>query len=152
MNNCDEHQRTLEFHKAYLDMAHRWGQMSRAERLKVGCLIVKDGSIVSDGFNGTPAGLDNTCEYDTWLHGVPVQVTRPEVVHAEANAVAKLASSSASGAGGTLYCHYSSCIDCAKLLIQSRIERVVFRELYRDQAGLDLFRQAGVEILHIDNE
>lgn len=126
--------------KAYLKMAFIWSSLSQARRKKVGCLIVKDGSIIADGFNGSPSGFDNDCEF--WDNGD--WVTKPETLHAESNAITKLAKSTQSSIGSTMYITCSPCLDCAKLIIQAGIKKVVFAEVYRDDAGLRLLSEAGI--------
>lgn len=130
--------------KTYLSMAQMWSTLSRAVRKKVGCLIVKNGTIISDGYNGTPHGFDNECEYNpnpTVYHKL---VTKPEVLHAESNAITKLAKSTQSSEGSTMYITISPCVECAKLIIQSGISRVVYGKLYKNQDGLNLLRQAKI--------
>ncbi len=122
-------------------MAQIWSENSYCERRKVGALIVRDNMIISDGFNGTPSGFPNICEEDN--------VTFPYVLHAEANAITKVARSNNSSEGATLYVTASPCMECSKLIIQSGIKRVVFSDLYRIQDGLDLLRKAGVEVVHM---
>lgn len=128
--------------RRYLRMAHIWAENSYCQRRKVGALLVKDRMIISDGFNGTPAGFENICEDDSGL-------TKPYVLHAEANAITKVARSNNSSEGSTLYITASPCLDCAKLIIQAGIVRVVFNELYRITDGIDLLKRAGVECCHI---
>ena len=123
-------------------MARIWSENSYCERRKVGALIVKDKMIISDGFNGTPSGFPNVCESREG-------VTLPYVLHAEANAITKVARSNNSSEGSTLYVTASPCMECSKLIIQSGIKRVVFSELYRITDGIDLLRQAGVEVEHL---
>ncbi|MDE5774264.1 MAG: dCMP deaminase family protein [Muribaculaceae bacterium] len=135
-----EKQRILD--GRYLRMAHIWSENSYCVRRKVGALIVKDQMIISDGYNGTPSGFDNICENDEGA-------TFPYVLHAEANAITKVARSNNSSEGSTLYVTASPCMECAKLIIQAGIRRVVFSELYRITDGLDLLRKAGVEVVHI---
>tara|TARA_X000001036_G_C20213942_1_gene616915 strand:- start:23 stop:454 length:432 start_codon:yes stop_codon:yes gene_type:complete len=130
--------------RAYLDMAQIWSRLSKAERMKVGCLIVKDGSIISDGYNGTPSGFDNTCEHQDPRVSFSSSITKPEVLHAESNAITKLAKSTQSSAGSTVYITISPCIDCAKLIIQSGVSRVVFGDVYRNEDGLNLLRKANI--------
>lgn len=122
----------------YLRMARIWAENSYCQRRQVGALLVKDKMIISDGFNGTPSGFDNVCE-DTEGH------TFPYVLHAEANAITKVARSNNSSEGATLYVTAAPCIECAKLIIQAGIKRVVFSELYRLADGLDLLKKAGVD-------
>ena len=119
-------------------MARIWAENSYCERRKVGAIIVKNSMIISDGFNGTPSGFENVCEDESGI-------TKPYVLHAEANAISKVARSNNSSAGATLYITASPCLECAKLIIQAGIERVVFNELYRITDGVDLLRRAGVK-------
>ena len=133
-------QRLLDYR--YLRMASIWSENSYCVRRKVGALIVKDKMIISDGFNGTPSGFPNICESAGG-------VTFPYVLHAEANAITKVARSNNSSEGSTLYVTASPCMECSKLIIQAGIKRVVFSELYRITDGLDLLRQAGVETVHL---
>lgn len=135
-------QETLD--KRYLRMATIWAENSYCQRRRVGAILVKDKMIISDGFNGTPAGFENVCETDDG-------VTKPYVLHAEANAITKVARSNNSSDGSTLYITASPCLECAKLIIQAGIKRVVFNDLYRLADGIDLLRRAGVECVHIDN-
>lgn len=133
--------------KAYLKMAEVWANsMSRAQRKKVGALLVKNGQIISDGYNGTISRFDNTCEElkDGFL------VTKPEVLHAESNCITKVAKSTNSSEGSTLYITCSPCFECSKLIIQSGIIRVVYGEIYRNLDGLKLLERAGVEIEYIE--
>lgn len=127
--------------KRYLRMATIWSENSYCRRRKVGALIVRDNMIISDGYNGTPSGFPNICEEN--------DVTFPYVLHAEANAITKVARSSNSSDGSTLYVTASPCMECSKLIIQAGIKRVVFSDLYRIQDGLELLRKAGVETVHI---
>lgn len=122
----------------YLRMAHIWAENSYCKRRKVGALVVKDKTIISDGYNGTPSGFENVCEDDN-------NVTKPYVLHAEANAITKLARSTYSGEGATLYVTASPCIECSKLIIQAGIRRVVYGEKYRLDDGIKLLNRAGVE-------
>ena len=128
-----------QFDGSYLDMASVWARNSYCKRRQVGALIVKDRMIISDGYNGTPAGFENVCEEDG--------VTKPYVLHAEANAITKVAKSGNSSDGATLYVTASPCLECAKLIIQSGIKRVVYSEEYRITDGIDLLRRAGVEVV-----
>lgn len=130
--------------RRYLRMASIWAENSYCQRRKVGALIVKKQMIISDGYNGTPAGFENVCEDDSG-------VTKPYVLHAEANAITKVARSNNSSNGATLYVTASPCVECAKLIIQSGIKRVVFNEMYRLTDGIDLLRRAGIETVHIPN-
>lgn len=134
----------IQFDKSYLQMATVWAKNSYCARRQVGALIVKDRMIISDGYNGTPAGFENVCEDE---HGI----TKPYVLHAEANAVTKVAKSSNSSDGATLYVTASPCIECAKLIIQAGIKRVVYHDEYRITDGIDLLRRAGIEIVKYDS-
>ena len=129
--------------KRYLRMATIWAENSYCVRRKVGAIIVKNQMIISDGYNGTPAGFENVCEDEQGL-------TKPYVLHAEANAITKVARSNNSSDGSTLYVTASPCVECAKLIIQAGIRRVVFNELYRITDGIDLLERAGVQCLQID--
>ena len=138
-----EKQRLLD--NRYLRMAHIWSENSYCKRRKVGALVVKDKTIISDGYNGTPSGFENVCEDEN-------NVTKPYVLHAEANAITKLARSTNSGEGATLYVTASPCIECAKLIIQAGIRRVVYGEKYRLDDGLRLLQRAGVETVYCGQE
>ena len=127
----------------YLRMAHIWAENSYCKRRKVGALVVKDKTIISDGYNGTPSGFENVCEDDN-------NVTKPYVLHAEANAITKLARSSNNSEGSTLYVTASPCIECSKLIIQSGIKRVVYAEKYRLTDGVDLLKRAGVVVEYMN--
>ena len=127
----------------YLRMAHIWAENSYCKRRQVGALVVKDKMIISDGFNGTPSGFENVCEDEN-------NVTRPYVLHAEANAITKLARSHNNSDGATLYVTASPCIECAKLIIQSGIKRVVYGEKYRLDDGIQLLLRAGVNVEFLD--
>lgn len=144
-----------KFDKQYLRIAKIWAENSHAVRSKVGSIIVKDNMIISDGYNGTPSGFDNCCEYE--IHsfrpedGEFIELkTKPEVLHAEANAITKLAKSTQSSDGATLYVTMSPCFECAKLIIQSGIKRVVYEEEYRKTDGLELLKKAGIIVEKID--
>lgn len=128
--------------RRYLRMATIWAENSYCVRRQVGALLVKDDMIISDGYNGTPSGFENVCEDENGL-------TKPYVLHAEANAITKVARSNNSSQDSTLYVTASPCMECSKLIIQAGIKRVVFHELYRITDGLDLMRQVGIEIVHI---
>ncbi len=141
-----------ELDKTYLKMASIWGQLSKAVRKKVGCLIVKDGSIIADGYNGTPSGFDNTCETYPKNGNDLALVTKSEVLHAESNAITKLAKSTQSSNGATMYITISPCLDCAKLIIQSEIKRVVYKEFYRNNEGVDLLKKALIEVNHYESQ
>ena len=131
--------------KTYLIMAKAWANLSKAQRKKVGCLIVKDGCIISDGFNGTPSGFDNCCEDESGS-------TKWEVLHAEANAILKVASSTQSAKNATLYITLSPCTQCSKLIHQAGIKRVVYAHTYKDTAGLEFLEKAGVELMNLTYE
>ena len=141
MENCEEKQLLLD--KRYIRMAQIWAENSYCNRRKVGALIVKDKMIISDGYNGTPAGFENVCEDENGL-------TKPYVLHAEANAITKIACSSNSSKGATMYVTTSPCIECAKLIIQAGIKRVIYSEKYRLEDGLDLLRRANIEVVYIN--
>ena len=162
-----------KFINLYMDWADRTAQLSHAIRLQVGAVIVKDDSVISYGYNGMPAGWDNNCEdrvwdsgaggwldpeefeakypYEAWHEGAQRDVryglkTKPEVLHAESNAIAKLAKSTNSGLGADLFVTHAPCIDCAKLIYQSGIRRVYFNQNYRDDSGLDFLTKSGIEV------
>jgi len=141
MTEIDKKQ--AEIDKKYLRMANIWAENSYCKRRKVGALIVKDQMIISDGYNGTPSGFENVCEDEN-------DVTKPYVLHAEANAITKVAASSNSSKGATIYVTSSPCIECAKLIIQSGIKRVVFSDNYRLSEGCDLLSRAGITLHFID--
>ncbi|WP_299258399.1 dCMP deaminase family protein [uncultured Aquimarina sp.] len=134
----------LKYDKAYLRIAREWGKLSHCERKKVGAVIVKDRMIISDGFNGTPTGFENPCEdeegYTKWY-----------VLHAEANAISKVASSTQSCKGSTLYITLSPCKECSKLIHQAGIKRIVYQKGYKDNSGLLFLEKAGVEIEKISD-
>lgn len=135
----------LRFDKSYLKMAGIWAENSYCQRRKVGALLVKEKMIISDGYNGTPSGFDNVCENEDGL-------TYPYVLHAEANAITKVAKSNNSSLGATLYVTAAPCVECSKLIIQAGISRVVYRDSYRLTDGLDLLERAGIEVVQIDKE
>lgn len=139
-----EKQRKLDWR--YMRMADIWAENSYCQRRKVGALIVKDKMIISDGYNGTPAGFENVCEDDE------SGLTKPYVLHAEANAITKIARSGNCSDGATLYVTTSPCIECSKLIIQAGIKRVVYREKYRVTDGLELLNRAGVETVHLQEK
>ena len=126
----------------YLRMARIWAENSYCKRRQVGALVVKDKMIISDGYNGTPSGFENVCEDDG-------NVTKPYVLHAEANAITKLARSNNNSEGSTIYITASPCIECAKLIIQAGIKRVVYGEKYRLTDGIDLLERAGIEVIYL---
>lgn len=132
-----------KFDKSYMDMAAVWAKNSYCKRRQVGALLVKDRMIISDGYNGTPSGFENMCEDENG-------VTKPYVLHAEANAITKVAKSGNSSKHATLYVTASPCMECSKLIIQSGISRVVYRDEYRLTDGVDLLRKAGIEVEKID--
>lgn len=133
-----------KYDKAYLRIAREWGQLSYCKRKKVGAIIVKDRMIISDGYNGTPSGFENCCEDEQGL-------TSWYVLHAEANAILKVARSTQSCEGATLYITMSPCKDCSKLIHQAGITRVVYLEGYKDNSGIDFLLKAGVDVVHIAN-
>ncbi|MBE7652048.1 dCMP deaminase family protein [Tenacibaculum finnmarkense] len=135
----------LKYDKAYLKMAQEWGKLSHCKRKQVGAIMVKDRMIISDGYNGTPSGFENYCEdeegYTKWY-----------VLHAEANAILKVAASTQSCKGATLYITLSPCQQCSKLIHQAGIKRVVYAEDYKDTSGVDFLKKAGIELLHLPYE
>ena len=135
-------EKQLRFDKRYLEMARVWAGNSYCQRRQVGALVVKDSMIISDGYNGTPSGFENVCEDDSG-------VTKPYVLHAEANAITKLARSNNNSDGATIYITASPCIECAKLIIQSGIRRVVYGEKYRLDDGIKLLERAGIEVEYL---
>ncbi len=139
----EEKQLTLD--RRYLRMARIWAENSYCKRRQVGALIVKDKSIISDGYNGTPSGFENICEDDQG-------VTKKYVLHAEANAITKVAASTNNCSGATVYVTASPCIECAKLIIQAGIKRVVYSEEYHLRDGVELLQHAGVEVLFLEGE
>lgn len=132
----------IQLDKRYLRMAGVWAENSYCERRKVGALIVKDKMIISDGYNGTPSGFENVCEDENGS-------TKNYVLHAEANAITKVAKSGNNCDNATLYVTTSPCMECSKLIIQSGIKKVVFKEMYRIIDGLELLKRAGIEIIHL---
>jgi dCMP deaminase len=137
MNN-----KQLKFDQRYLEMARIWAKNSYCTRRQVGALVVKNNMIISDGYNGTPSGFENICEDDNG-------VTKPYVLHAEANAITKLARSNNNSEGATIYIIASPCIECAKLIIQAGIKRVVYGEKYRLMDGIELLERAGIEVVYL---
>jgi dCMP deaminase len=131
-----------KFDQRYIEMAEIWAKNSYCKRRQVGALLVKDNMIISDGYNGTPSGFENVCEENG--------VTKPYVLHAEANAISKVAKSGNNSLGATLYVTASPCIECAKLIIQSGIKRVVYKDEYRLTDGVDLLTRAGIEVEKVD--
>ena len=138
-----EKDKQTKFDRSYLEMAAVWAKNSYCTRRQVGAILVKDRMIISDGYNGTPSGFENVCEDENG-------VTKPYVLHAEANAITKVAKSSNSSLGATLYVTASPCMECSKLIIQSGIKRVVYRDEYRITDGIDLLRRAGIEVEKVD--
>jgi len=138
---------------AHMKVAEVYASLSSAVRLKVGCVIVKDKRIISIGYNGMPSGWDNKCEDEvTWPNGdVRFTVTKPEVLHAETNAIAKLARSSESGEGAELYCTHAPCLDCAKLIYQSGVEMVYYKHPYKKDDGLSFLRMGGVGVIRLED-
>lgn len=134
-----EHEKLSKYDKAYLRIAREWGQLSYCQRKKVGAIIVKDRMIISDGYNGTPSGFENCCEDNEGT-------TKWYVLHAEANAILKVARSTQSCEGATLYITMSPCKDCSKLIHQAGVTRVVFETLYKDRSGVDFLEKAGVTV------
>lgn len=128
---------------AYLKIAREWGKLSYCKRRQVGAIIVKNNMIISDGYNGTPSGFENVCEDDS-------NFTKWYVLHAEANAITKVASSTQSSEGATLYISLSPCKNCSKLIHQAKIKRVVYEEQYKDTSGLEFLQKAGVEVCQIE--
>jgi dCMP deaminase len=139
-----EHLKQLRYDKAYLKMAQSWSKLSHCNRKQVGALIVKDSMIISDGYNGTPAGFDNCCENE-------IGETHWYVLHAEANAILKVAKSTNNSTGATLYLTLSPCKDCSKLILQAGITRVVFKDSYKDAEGITFLKSAGVDVFQIEN-
>ena len=133
----------LELDMRYIRMAKIWAENSYCERRKVGALIVKDKMIISDGYNGTPSGFENICEDAN-------NVTKPYVLHAEANAITKIARSNNSSDGATMYVTDAACIECAKLIIQAGIKRLVYSKEYRVEDGINLLKRAGIEVIYLN--
>lgn len=144
MDNTKQTEKQALLDRRYLRMARIWAENSYCKRRQVGALVVKDHTIISDGYNGTPSGFQNVCEEN--------DKTFPYVLHAEANAITKLARSNNNSDGATLYVTAAPCIECAKLIIQAGIRRVIYGEEYRLADGLSLLRQAGIEATHIQLE
>jgi len=131
-----------KFVEAYMDVAERFAQLSSAKRLQVGAIVVKDDRIISIGYNGMPSGWDNVCEHEG--------KTKPEVLHAESNAIAKLARSPESGDGATIFITHAPCIDCAKLIYQSGIRDVYYAQSYRSKDGLDFLEKSGISVNKVE--
>ena len=132
-----------KFIDAYMDVAERFAQLSSAKRLNVGAIVVKDDRIISIGYNGMPTGWDNCCEDSN-------NKSKPEVLHAESNAIAKLAKSSESGLGASIFITHSPCIECAKLIYQSGISTVYYKNPYRSSAGIEFLKKSKVKVIHND--
>jgi dCMP deaminase len=137
-----ESEKQKRFDLRYLEMARIWAKNSYCTRRQVGALVVKNNMIISDGYNGTPSGFENVCEDDNGI-------TKPYVLHAEANAITKLARSNNNSDGATIYITASPCIECAKLIIQAGIKRVVYGEKYRLMDGIQLLERAGIEVVYL---
>lgn len=142
-NKANENTKQLLLDLRYLRMARIWSENSYCQRRKVGALVVKNKMIISDGYNGTPSGFENVCETED-------NVTKPYVLHAEANAITKLARSENNSDGATLYVTASPCIECAKLIIQAGIKRVVYGEKYRLEDGINLLKRAGIDVIYLN--
>ena len=138
-----EDSKQLELDRRYLRMAQIWAENSYCQRRQVGALIVKNKMIISDGYNGTPSGFENVCEDENGI-------TKPYVLHAEANAITKIARSGNNSDGATLYVTDSPCIECSKLIIQAGIRRVVYGRQYRLTEGLELLKRVGIELVHLE--
>jgi dCMP deaminase len=140
-----------KFIDTYMDVAERFAKLSSAKRLQVGAIVVKDDRIISIGYNGMPAGWDNTCEDVVEIHedGGIITKTKPEVIHAEANAIAKLAKGNESGDGSTMFLTHAPCIDCAKQVYTAGIKKVYYRNSYRDTQGVDFLDKCQVEVIRI---
>lgn len=143
MNENEVKQELLD--RRYMRMAFIWSENSYCQRRKVGALLVKDKMIISDGYNGTPSGFENICEDEN-------NVTKPYVLHAEANAITKVARSNNSSNGATLYVTSSPCIECAKLIIQAGISRVVYADAYRLSDGVELLKRANIELVSVETD
>jgi dCMP deaminase len=140
-----------KFVNAYIDVAERFAELSSARRLHVGAIVVKDDRIISIGYNGMPSGWDNDCEDKVWTQdGDYTLKTKPEVLHAETNAIAKLAKSTESGSNATMFITHSPCLDCAKLIFQSGISSVFYRDSYRSKDGIQFLTKSGVTVTQIE--
>lgn len=140
---CEKTEKQHELDKRYLRMAAIWAENSYCKRRQVGALLVKDKMIISDGYNGTPSGFENICEDEN-------NVTKPYVLHAEANAITKIARSNNSSDGATMYVTDAPCIECAKLIIQAGIKRLVYSKEYRVEDGINLLKRAGIEVIYLN--
>jgi len=136
--------------KAYMDVAELFAKLSSAQRLQVGAIAVKDNRIISLGYNGMPSGWDNSCEDEVLENGWPSLKTKPEVLHAESNCISKLARSPESGEGAVMFVTHAPCIDCAKLIYQSRIAEVYYQRDYRDTAGVQFLARCGIPVTQLD--
>jgi dCMP deaminase len=135
---------------AYLDMADRFAELSYAQRLKVGAIVVKDNRVISIGYNGTPAGWENSCEEVVEVHedGGVVTKTKDEVIHAEANAIGKLARDGEAGLDSTMFCTHAPCINCAKLIYGAGIRSLYYRNSYRDEDGIEFLKKCNIDVVH----
>jgi dCMP deaminase len=143
-----------KFVSAYMDVAERFAELSSARRLHVGAIVVKDDRIISIGYNGMPSGWDNDCEYELYEDNgddepITVLKSKPEVLHAETNAIAKLAKSNESGMGATMFITHAPCLDCAKLIYQSGISSVLYRDTYRDTSGITFLEKSGITVTQV---
>jgi dCMP deaminase len=143
-----------KFVDAYMDVAERFSQLSSARRLHVGVIVVKDDRIISIGYNGMPSGWDNDCEYEIYEDNgddepITILKSKPEVLHAETNAIAKLAKSNESGMGATMFITHAPCLDCAKLIYQSGIGSVLYRNSYRDTSGVMFLEKSGIQVTQV---
>jgi len=145
INEKQQAKKAMALDLRYLRMAHIWAENSYCKRRKVGALIVKDKMIISDGYNGTPSGFENICEDENHL-------TKPYVLHAEANAITKIARSGNNSDGATLYVTDAPCIECSKLIIQAGIKRVIYARQYRLTEGIDLLKRSGIEVTYLPFE
>ena len=136
-----------KFVNFFMNVAESSANLSHARRLKVGAVIVKDQNIISFGYNGMPAGMDNNCEEELLNEDGPQLVTKPEVIHAEANAICKLARQGNSGQDSTMFLTHAPCVECAKMIVQAGIKSVYWKNSYRDTKGLDLLHKAGIDTL-----
>ena len=143
-----------KFVNAYMDVAERFAELSSARRLHVGAIVVKDDRIISIGYNGMPAGWDNDCELEIYEDNgddepITILKSKPEVLHAETNAIAKLAKSNESGMGATMFITHAPCLDCAKLIYQSGISSVLYRDTYRDTSGITFLEKSGITVIQV---
>jgi dCMP deaminase len=146
-----------KFINAYMDVAERFAELSSARRLHVGAIVVKDDRIISIGYNGMPSGWDNDCEYEIYEDNgddepITILKSRPEVLHAETNAIAKLAKSNESGMGATMFITHAPCLDCAKLIYQSGISSVLYRDAYRDTSGITFLEKSKVVVTQVKKD